>query len=114
MGPCPQCHPMSHPINFHVGAVRSQIGADTSFDRNDPDHINNAMDQLQMLVDCQLINNQGRVVEVFNSLGNIRLELLMGNVGVGVAVGSGGLSPESSVHSLDQGETFTFGNDGLD
>ena len=38
----------------------------------------------------------------------------MGNVGVDVTVGSGEPSLESSVHGLDQGETFTFGNNGLD
>ena len=53
-------------------------------------------------------------MEVFDSLGNVRLELLVGSVGVGVVVGSGEPLPESSVHGLDQGETFAFGNDGLD
>ena len=53
-------------------------------------------------------------MEVFNSLGNIRLELLVGSVGVGIAVGSGELSLENSVHGLDKGESFAFGNDGLD
>ena len=67
-----------------------------------------------MLVDHQLIDDQGREVEVFDSLGNIHPELLAGSVGVGVAVGSGELSPESSVHGSDQGESFTFGNDGSD
>ena len=67
-----------------------------------------------MLSLSQLINNQGRSVEVFDPLGNIRPELLMGNVGVDVVVGSGEPSPESSVHGLDQGESFTFGNNGSD
>ena len=53
-------------------------------------------------------------MEVFDSLGNIHPELLRGNVGVDVTVGSGGPSPESSVHGSDQGESFAFGNDGLD
>ena len=35
-------------------------------------------------------------------------------MGVGIAIGSGEPSPESSVHGLDQGESFAFGNDGLD
>ena len=107
-------HPASHPINFCVGAVRSQITTDTSFDPVDPDHVNNATDQLQTLSLSQLINDQGRSVEVFDPLGNVRLELLMGNVGVDVTVGSGEPSPESSVHGSDQGESFTFGNDGSD
>ena len=47
-------------------------------------------------------------------LGNVHPELLMGNVGVDVTVGSGEPLPESSVHGLDQGESFTFGNNGLD
>ena len=59
-----------------------------------------------------MIDDQGRSVEVFDSLGNVWLELLRGNVGVDVTVGSGELLPESSVHGLDQGESFTFGNDG--
>ena len=53
-------------------------------------------------------------MEVFDSLGNVHPELLAESVGVGVVLGSGELSPESSVHGLDQGETFAFGNDGLD
>ena len=51
---------------------------------------------------------------VFDLLGHVCPELLMGNVGVDVVVGSGELLPESSIHGLDQGESFTFGNDGLD
>ena len=53
-------------------------------------------------------------MEVFNPLGNVHPELLMGNVGVDVTVGSGELLPESSVHGSDQGESFAFGNNGLD
>ena len=44
-------HLASHPIDFHVGAVGSQIAADTSFDHNDPDHVNITTDQLQTPVD---------------------------------------------------------------
>ena len=62
----------------------------------------------------QLIDDQGRLVEVFNLLGNVRPELLAGSVGVAVVVGSGEPSPESSVHGSDEGETFAFGNDGSD
>ena len=107
-------HPASHPIDFHIGAISSQIGADMSFNQNNPDHINTVMDQLQTLVDHRLIDDQGREVEVFDSLGNMCLELLAESIGVGVVLGSGELSPESSVHGLDQGETFTFGNNGSD
>ena len=85
-----------------------------SFDQSDPDHINTIADQLRTLVEHQLINNQGRSVEVFNSLGNVHLELLAGSVGVAVVVGSGEPSPESSVHGSDEGETFAFGDDGSD
>ena len=53
-------------------------------------------------------------MEVFDSLGNVRPELLAGSVGVAVVVGSGEPSPESSVHGLDEGEIFAFGNDGSD
>ena len=42
-------------------------------------------------------------MEVFNLLGNVHLELLLGNVGVDITVGSGELSLESSVHGSDQG-----------
>ena len=86
----------------------------SSFNQTDPDHVNNTVDHLWMLMDHQLIDDQGRSVEVFDSLGNVCPELLMGNVGVDVTVGSGELSPESSVHSSDQGETSTFGNNGSD
>ena len=107
-------HPASHSIDFCVRAVGSQIGVNTSFNQTNPDHINTTTDQLQTLVDHHLINDQGRSVEVSNLLGNIRLELLAGSVGVGVVVGSGEPLPESSVHGLDEGETFAFGNDGSD
>ena len=107
-------HPASHPINFHVRAIGSQITTDMSFNPTDPDHVNNAADQLQTLSSSRLVDSQGRSVEVFDLLGNIRPELLMGNVGVDVTVGSGELSPESSVHGSDQRESFAFGNDGLD
>ena len=100
-------HPVSRSIDFHIGVVGSQIGVDTSFNRSNPDHVNTIADQLQTLVDRQLIDDQGREVEVFDLLGNIRLELLAGSVGVSIVVGSGEPLPESSVHSLDQGETFT-------
>ena len=53
-------------------------------------------------------------MEVFDLLGNIHPELLMGNVRVDVTVGSGEPLPESSVHGSDQGESFAFGNNGSD
>ena len=107
-------HPASRPINFHVRAIGSQIATDTSFNPTNPDHINNTADQLRMLSLSLLVDDQGRLVEVFDPLGNICLELLMGNVRVDVTVGSGEPSPESSVHGSDQGESFAFGNDGSD
>ena len=107
-------HPASRPIDFRVGAIGSQIVTDTSFNPADPDHINNALDQLRTLSLSRLVDDQGRSVEVFDPLGNVCPELLMGNVGVDVTVGSGEPSPESSVHGLDQGESFAFGNDGSD
>ena len=107
-------HPASRPIDFCVGAIGSQIATDTSFNPADPDHVNNAADQLRTLSLSRLIDNQGRSVEVFDPLGNIRPELLMGNVGVDVTVGSGEPLPESSVHGSDQGESFAFGNNGSD
>ena len=107
-------HPASRPIDFRVGAIGSQIATDTSFDPTDPDHINTAADQLRTLLRSRLVDSQGRSVEVFDPLGNVRPELLMGNVGVDVTVGSGEPSPESSVHGSDKGESFAFGNDGSD
>ena len=107
-------HLASRPVDFCTGAIRSQIVTDTSFDLANPDHVNNAADQLRTLSLSRLVNNQGRSVEVFDLLGNIHPELLMGNVGVDVTVGSGEPSPESSVHGSDQGESFAFGNDGSD
>ena len=107
-------HPASRPIDFRVGAIGSQIATNTSFDPTNPDHVNNAADQLRTLSSSRLVDDQGRLVEVFDPLGNGCPELLMGNVGVDVTVGSGEPSPESSVHGSDQGESFAFGNDGLD
>ena len=37
-------HLASHLIDFHIGAVGSQIGANTSFDQNDLNHINTIAD----------------------------------------------------------------------
>ena len=99
-------HPASRPINFRIGAIGLQITTNTSFDPTNPDHVNNTADQLRTLSSSQLVDSQGRLVEVFDPLGNVRPELLMGNVGVDVTVGSGEPSPESSVHGSDQGEFF--------
>ena len=44
-------HLASHPIDFHIRAVSSQIRVNTLFNQNNPDHINTVADQLQMLVD---------------------------------------------------------------
>ena len=107
-------HPVSHPINFCIGAASSQIGDDMALNQSNPDHVNTVADQLQTLVDHRLIDDQGRVVEIFDLLGNVCPELLVESVGVGVVIGSGELSLESSTSGSDQGETFTFGNDGLD
>ena len=112
----PPCipHLASCLIDFRAGAIGSQIATNMSFNPADPDHVNKAADQLQTLSLSQLVDDQGKSVEVFNPLGNVRPELLMGNVGVDVTVGSGEPLPESSVHGSDQGESFAFGNDGLD
>ena len=40
-------HLASRLIDFRIGAIGSQIATDTSFDPTDPDHVNNAADQLQ-------------------------------------------------------------------
>ena len=53
------------------------------------------------------------MVEVFDMLGNIHLELLVESVGVGIMIGSGEPSPKSSDNGLDHGESFAFGNNGL-
>ena len=84
------------------------------FNQSNPDHVNAIADQLWTLAESQLINNQGRLVEVFNSMGNVRPELLAGSVGVALVVGSGEPSPESSAQGSDEGESFAFGNDGSD
>ena len=42
-------HPASRPIDFRIRAIESQIATDTSFDPTDPDHVNNAADQLRTL-----------------------------------------------------------------
>ena len=71
-------HPASRPIDFRVGAIRSQIATDMSFDPTDPDHVNNAADQLQTLSSSRLVDSQGRSVEVFDPLGNVHPELSLG------------------------------------
>ena len=107
-------HPASRPIDYRVRVICSQNGADLPFDQSDPDHVNAIADQLRTLAEHQLINDQGRSAEVFDSMGNVRPELLAGSVGVAVVVGSGEPSPESSVQGSDEGESFAFGNDGSD
>ena len=42
-------HLASRPIDFRVRAIGSQIATNPSFDPTDPDHINNAVDQLRTL-----------------------------------------------------------------
>ena len=54
------------------------------------------------------------MVEVFDSLGNIHPDLLVESLGVGIVIGSGELSPESSNNGSDCGESFTFGHNGSD
>ena len=107
-------HPASRLINYRVGAIGSQSGVDSSFNRSDPDHVHTVANQLWTLVEHLLIDDQGRLVEVFDLLGNVCLELLAGSVGVAIVVGSGEPSLESSVHGSDEGESFTFGNNGSD
>ena len=53
-------------------------------------------------------------MQIFNVMGNICLEVLAEVPGMELMIRSGGLSTESSIHGSHQGETFTFGNDGLD
>ena len=50
-------HLASHPIDFRVGAIRSQITTNTSFNPANPDHVNNAADQLWMLSLSRLVDN---------------------------------------------------------
>ena len=54
------------------------------------------------------------MVEIFDSMGNVRLKIWVESSGVGLVIGSGELSPESSDNGSDHGETFAFGNDELD
>ena len=107
-------HLVSCPIDYCVRAEGSQIGDNMVLDRSDPDHVNVVVNQLWTLADHHLVDDQGRVVEVFDSLGNVCPELLVESLGIGVVIGSGELSPKSSDNGSDHGETFTFGNDGLD
>ena len=53
-------------------------------------------------------------MQVFDTMGNVHLEVLAKIPRMGLTIGSGELSPESSNHRSDCGETFAFGNDGLD
>ena len=82
--------------------------------QSDPDHASILVDQLQTLVELRLVDERGRTVEVFDLLGNVHPELLVESLGVGIAIGSGELLPESSDNRSNCGETFTFGNDELD
>ena len=82
-------------------------------DHDFPNHNSIITNQLRTLLDHKLVDDQGRVVEVFNQLGNIHLELLAESGGVGVMIRSGEPSLESIHNRSDRGETFTFGNDGL-
>ena len=45
-------HLASRPIDFHIGAIGLQIVTNSSSNRTDPDHVNNATDHLQILMDC--------------------------------------------------------------
>ena len=71
-------HPASCPIDFHVGAIESQIATDTSFDPTDPDHVDNAVDRLRTLSLSRLVDSQGRSVEAFDPLGNVCHNLILG------------------------------------
>ena len=107
-------HPVSRPINYRVGAKGSQIRDDMVIDQSDPDHARIVANQLQTLVDHWLIDKCSRAVEVLDSLGNVCPELLVESTGIGIAIGSGEPSPESSNNRLDRSETFAFGNNGSD
>ena len=106
----PPCtpHPASCLIDYHVGAKGLQVRDDMVIDRNWPNHNLIIMNQLQTLSDHKLVDEHGRVVEIFDSLGNLHPELLAESAGVGIVIGSGEPSPESSRNGLDCGETFTF------
>ena len=54
------------------------------------------------------------VIKIFDSLGNVPLEVLMESPRRGLVIRSGELSPESSDNSSDLGESFAFGNDESD
>ena len=47
-------------------------------------------------------------------MGNVCPEVLAEVPGMGLIIGSGEPSPESSDYRLDCGETFAFGNNGSD
>ena len=107
-------HLVSRPINYYIRAEGSQIGDNMAIDQSNPDHTLIVADQLWTLADHQLVDKRSRTLEIFDLLGNVCPELLVESSGAGLVVGSGELSPESSNNSLDHGETFAFGNDGLD
>ena len=65
-------------------------------------------------MDHQLVDDSSRMVEVFDSLGNIRLELLAESSGVSIMIGSREPLPKSTNNRSDHGETFAFGNNGSD
>ena len=82
--------------------------------QSDPDHVLIVADQLQTLAEHRLVDKHGRVVEVFDLLGNVCSELLAESLGISIVVGSGEPLPESSDNRSDRGETFTFGNNEMD
>ena len=71
-------------------------------------------DQLMDLVSQVMYNREGWEVLVFDVMGNVCPEVLAEIPRMGLTIGSGEPSPESSEHGLDCGETFTFSNDGSD
>ena len=58
-----------------------------------------------------MFDREGQEVSVFNTMGNVHLEVLAKIPGMDLTIGSGEPSPESSEHGLDLGETFAFGGD---
>ena len=107
-------HLVSHLIDYCIRAKGLQIRDNMVINQSDPDYAMVVVDQLWTLADHELVDKCGRMVEIFNLLGNICLELLVESVGVGIMIRSGEPSPESSNNRLDCGETFTCGNDELD
>ena len=105
--PWPVPHPAATCIDYHIGVKDSLIKGRVAITPSNPD-------QLVDVVSQAMLDREGQEVQVFDVMGNIHPEVLAKIPRMGLMIGSGEPPPGSGVNGLDCGETFAFGNDGLD